>query len=263
MTRKRSGLGDLLREEVSKASQDLPSAANGNGDSNGKPTTPQKATTQKAASPAAVTAKAEIPKTETTKATSKATTPKATPASATKEAATKEAPTVDASSPQSTPLIPVPPVTEPSPELLAQIVALQAQLASQQEQLQKLNQAQEHSRQLESELATAKQTILKLSSDNLAAAKQKAANPTPTTSEPITSAPIAPAPTAKSIAHPPTVKTAPPPLAPIQPPPQAPAEQAARPYRFERIGWKPLANYLIQPEPHSTKLSDAEMGWVD
>uniref|UniRef100_B8HPS1 Uncharacterized protein n=1 Tax=Cyanothece sp. (strain PCC 7425 / ATCC 29141) TaxID=395961 RepID=B8HPS1_CYAP4 len=37
----------------------------------------------------------------------------------------------------------------------------------------------------------------------------------------------------------------------------------AKPYRFERLGWTPLSNHLIQPKPYEAKLSDADLGWVD
>jgi TolA-binding protein len=201
MTRKRSGLGDLLREEVGKS--------DGEATSNGS--------------------LAPEPAPANTKATPKKTTsPKATPKSA------------DTTAPSLEPQTPVP--TAPDPELQAQITALQAQLANQQTQLQELNQAQTLSRQLESELAVAKQTILQLSSQNQAA---------PTTP----AKPVTPAPAATPNRQPLDLQPA-----PIPSPAQGSTSQ---PYRFERIGWKPLANHLIQPEAPSTKLSDADLGWVD
>jgi hypothetical protein len=197
MTRKRSGLGDLLREEVGKSDGE--------------------ATTGGAVTPDLAPAN---PKTTPKKTAS----PKATPA------ANATPPSPDA----------------PDPELQDQITALQAQLASQQTQLQELNQAQALSRQLESELAVAKQTILQLSSQNQAAPAPPAKTPVKPPAKPVTPAPnrqpldLQPAPTP----------------APVQ-------ASTQQPYRFERIGWKPLSNHLIQPEAPSTKLSDADLGWVD
>jgi hypothetical protein len=201
MTRKRSGLGDLLREEVGKSDGE--------------------ATTGGAATPDLAPAN---PKTTPKKTAS----PKATPKSA------------NAAPPSLEPQTPVP--TAPDPELQAQITALQAQLANQQTQLQELNQAQALSRQLESELAVAKQTILQLSSQNQAAPAPAAKPPAKT---------VTPAPSRQPLD--------------LQPAPAPALAQAStqQPYRFERIGWKPLSNHLIQPEAPSTKLSDADLGWVD
>jgi DNA repair exonuclease SbcCD ATPase subunit len=128
--------------------------------------------------------------------------------------------------------------------LKSELSEIQAQLKAQQTELQKLQKQQQQTQSLKDELAAAKKMILQLSAQN-------------TVKNPGVQDPGA---TKLQTAPPPAEATKPALSAELAKPKPEPAAQA---YRFERIGWKPLSNHLIQPEPHSTKLTDSDIGWVD
>lgn len=269
MSRKR--LGDLLREEAGKPTPETAPAA--------KPPAARKPATTKAAG------------TEPSESVTTEPQPKTKPPAAT-QAKAKPQPEPEAKlEPETQPEPLAEPVADPNSQLQAQLAELQAKLQAQSEHLHELEVAQRRRQNLETELATAKKTILQLTDINQSLATQPAkpaTSPAPATSAtPVASKPLA-TPTTPAQAKPaaqstPAKSTPAQPkqlvehpalhLRPLEPPKETtvasagnpkgnPASPSAQAYRFERIGWKPLSNHLLTAEqPH--KLSDEDLGWVD
>ncbi len=116
--------------------------------------------------------------------------------------------------------------------LSQQLTDWESKLEQQQAIAHRLQADLNQTEKLQTELAEAKQVILKLSAQQASApatkpATAKSAVPKTETSEAIAA----------------------------KPKPEV--------YKFERIGWTPLSPHLIEPSNSPSKLSDIDLGWVD